>query len=171
MKNPHHVITRQRLVRASTFFVAMLSSMASMGDDSVWKCGNIYTDLPQEKPRHRCTELSTSVPDFRADWKSSGSDRRAVQPPPATASQSSRDKDARQILESELAAVTEKRNALRDSLQLRAVKSGGTQTADDIDAQTRAKELNRLDNDVESLQRELARLPAGKTVPAQRTAH
>lgn len=167
MKKHNCIVSPGRVAAISVGLAAMFSGLAAAGEETVWKCGSMYTDLPQNQARQKCTAVSSvSAPGFKGEVKSMPADRKSGQAGPGAAQVAARDRESRQILEDELASVTARRNLLRDSLQASGLKSGKPLTPEDVQAQARAQELSRLDTDIEGLRREIARLPAEKAAPA-----
>lgn len=161
----------------SRVFLLGLSSLLAVpvwAQGQVFRCGNEYTNDPQRAQQQGCTTLELGPVMVVPGTKVVRTERAPAVAKPAdavaapridAAQQRARDADARAILEAEL------RHAQARLSQLQAEYKNGEPDKQGIEGrnhqryldrvQTLREELARQQSDVASLQRELARLPAG----------
>lgn len=118
-----------------------------MAQDTLWKCGNLFTDRPQARAGQPCTpatDTSFAAAMPRTSREPAPQAGPAARVSPAT--QDARDRDARGIVQAELARTLARRETL-------------VATESRTPPAAYADELRRIDSDIESLRREIARLP------------
>jgi len=142
---------------------------------TVWRCGNEYTNNATVAQQRGCkvmeggnvTVVQTQRPNVASVSSSSSSSRAPAGSPRVDgAEQRARDGEARTVLENELRKAQERRAELLKDYNNGEPEKQGSEARNyqkylDRTAEMKAN-IDRNQSDIEGIQRELGRLPAGK---------
>lgn len=152
--------------------VALIGADAS-AQSRVWRCGNTYTNNPSEAQAKHCKPLEGGNITVVEGTKVNGSPVRIASAPQSPASQridgdaqKARDADARAILEAELKKAQERQAELLKDYnngepEMLGPEHRNRQKYLDRVAEMKAS-IERNENDIAGIKRELARLAASK---------